>query len=379
MLTVQQQTELRSSLVAKLEMAEEALAYSNSNIEITMQMLIQVPKEIAPLLAKRAENAARISSLVEQIREQVQSDDERQLLDAACPRWICVDNYEGSPRLVIDGQGRAEEGAAAANILLPHLLDNTSWKAFLEFLRAQMEVVELEDEAKQEMANRTRELVRANQELKSIVAERKRVEERLSQLASIIELANDAIFIQTLGGTIVSWNKGAESIYGYSAREIVGRSRYMLVPPDQLDDDPKHSRKTHARRTNSALRGGPYPKGRESGSTFPYPCRPSKMRMGRLWEPLRSPETSATAKKRKSARMRRSACGRRAFYRSHATQNRLPSFVLVASPRMAVDVRRPGSKPSRFDSPLLQLRESLNVRAPAAHQDRLHRGTENCS
>lgn len=237
--TVQQQTELRSSLVAKLEMAEEALVYSNSNIEITMQMLIQAPKDIAPLLAKRAENAARISSLVEQIREQVQSEDERQLLDAACPRWVCVENYEGSPRLVVDGQGRAEEGAAAANMLLPHLLDNTSWKAFLEFLRAQMEAVEVEDETKQEMATRTRELVRANQELKSIVAERKRVEERLSQLASIIELANDAIFIQTLGGTIVSWNKGAENIYGYSAREIVGRSRYMLVPPDQLEDDPK--------------------------------------------------------------------------------------------------------------------------------------------
>jgi PAS domain S-box-containing protein len=236
---VQQQTELRSSLEAKLEMAEEVLAYSNSNIELTMQILIQVPKEMGTLLAKRADNAARISSLVELIREQVQSDDERQLLDAACPRWICVDDYEESVRGLTDDQGQTEEGAAAANKLLPLLLDNTSWKAFLEFLRAQMELVELKDDAKQRMANRTREMVRANQELKSIVAERKRVEERLSQLASIIELANDAIFIQTLGGTIVSWNKGAESIYGYSAREIVGRSRYMLVPPDQLDDAPR--------------------------------------------------------------------------------------------------------------------------------------------
>jgi len=220
-------------------MAEEALAYSNSNIEITMQILIQAPKEIEPLLAKRADNAARISSLVQQIREQVQSDDERQLLDAACPRWIYADNYEEAPRQVIDGQRRTEEGEAVAKRLLPLLLDNASWKAFLEFLRAQMELVELKDEAKQEMTKRTRELVRANQELKSIVAEHKRVEERLSQLASIIELANDAIFIQTLGGTIVSWNKGAESIYGYSAREVIGRSRYMLVPPDQLDDAPK--------------------------------------------------------------------------------------------------------------------------------------------
>jgi PAS domain S-box-containing protein len=121
-------------------------------------------------------------------------------------------------------------------VMLPLLIDNTSWKAFVEFLRTQMELVELTKEAKQEMTNRVRKLVRANQELKSIVAERKRAEERLSQLASIIEFANDAIVIYTLGSTIVSWNKGAENIYGYSASEVLGRSRYMLVPPDQLDE-----------------------------------------------------------------------------------------------------------------------------------------------
>jgi PAS domain S-box-containing protein len=55
-------------------------------------------------------------------------------------------------------------------------------------------------------------------------------------LESIIEFANDAIVIYTLGGTIVSWNMGAETIYGYSASEALGRSRYMLVPPDQLDE-----------------------------------------------------------------------------------------------------------------------------------------------
>ncbi len=78
------------------------------------------------------------------------------------------------------------------------------------------------------MTERTRELVRQNQVLKSIVAERKRLEERLSQLASIIEFANDAIAIYTMGGTIVSWNKGAEVLYGYSANEVLGRSRYIL-------------------------------------------------------------------------------------------------------------------------------------------------------
>jgi PAS domain S-box-containing protein len=236
MATMQQQTDLRCALEAKLEMAEEALAHFNCNIQLTMQILIQGSKEIEPLLAKRAENSARISILVQQIREQVQSEDERQLLDAAGPRWTCAHNYGESLHQMIGGQRPVEAGVAMADVMLPLILDNTSWKAFVEFLRAQMEFVELKDEAKQEMINRARELVRANQHLKSIVAERKRIEERLTQLESIIEFANDAIMIHTLGGTIISWNMGAQSIYGYSASDVLGRSRYMLVPQDQLDE-----------------------------------------------------------------------------------------------------------------------------------------------
>lgn len=106
-------------------------------------------------------------------------------------------------------------------------------------LRAQRKVVELTDEANQAMTERTRELVRQNQVLKSIVAERKRLEERLSQLASIIECANDAIAIYTLGGTIVTWNRGAEVLYGYSASEVLGRSRYILIAPDEPDHFPE--------------------------------------------------------------------------------------------------------------------------------------------
>jgi PAS domain S-box-containing protein len=201
-----------------------------------MQILIQASKEIEPLLTERAANIARISSLVQQIREQVQSEDERQILDAASPHSTCAHNYVESLHQMIDGQRSIESGVAMAELMLPFIFDNTSWKAYVEFLRAQMGLVELKDEAKQELTNRTHELVRANQQLKSIVAERKRVEERLSQLESIIELADDAITIHTLGGTIVSWNAGAESVYGYSASEVLGRSRYILVPQDQMDE-----------------------------------------------------------------------------------------------------------------------------------------------
>jgi PAS domain S-box-containing protein len=236
---VQQQIDLCSSLEAKLEIAEKALSYSNDNIQLTMQIWIEASEEIEQLLVRRADNSAKITTLIEHLREQFQSDDERKLLDAATPRWGLSADYGELLHHIADGQSSVEVGAATANVMLPLLLDNASWKAFVEFLRAQLKIAELTGEGKEALTNRTRQLVRQNQMLKSIVAERQRLEERLSQLSSLIECANDAIVICTLGGTIVSWNMGAEAVYGYPASEVLGRSRYILVSSEQPDQVPQ--------------------------------------------------------------------------------------------------------------------------------------------
>ncbi|MGE5220075.1 MAG: response regulator, partial [Chloroflexota bacterium] len=59
----------------------------------------------------------------------------------------------------------------------------------------------------------------------------KRGEESLSRLAAIVESSDDAIFSNTLDGKIITWNKGAESTYGYSAPEVEGRPMTLLVSP----------------------------------------------------------------------------------------------------------------------------------------------------
>jgi PAS domain S-box-containing protein len=52
-------------------------------------------------------------------------------------------------------------------------------------------------------------------------------------LAAIVESAEDAIFAKTLAGTILTWNAGAQRIYGYRPEDIVGQPVHRLAPPDK--------------------------------------------------------------------------------------------------------------------------------------------------
>ena len=68
------------------------------------------------------------------------------------------------------------------------------------------------------------------------VTERKKAEEEQLRLAAIVEHSDDAIIGKSLDGVILSWNAGAERIYGYSATEVIGQHISMLAPSHQLDD-----------------------------------------------------------------------------------------------------------------------------------------------
>ena len=86
------------------------------------------------------------------------------------------------------------------------------------------------------LTGHTAKLQVINTDLEKEITERKRAQDAVTQLAAIVESSDDAIIGTTLEGAITSWNKGAEIIYGYSAKEVTGRPISILYSPDRLDE-----------------------------------------------------------------------------------------------------------------------------------------------
>lgn len=68
-------------------------------------------------------------------------------------------------------------------------------------------------------------------------ASRQEAFEASAWLAAIVENSDDAILSKTLDGTILSWNAGAEKLFGYTAAEAIGQPITLIIPQDRLHEE----------------------------------------------------------------------------------------------------------------------------------------------
>ncbi len=67
------------------------------------------------------------------------------------------------------------------------------------------------------------------------ISERKKAEAERAHLAQMVQSSDDAIISRSLDHRILSWNTGAEHLFGYAAEEVLGRELSLLVAPERMD------------------------------------------------------------------------------------------------------------------------------------------------
>src|SRR6267143_5585864 len=68
------------------------------------------------------------------------------------------------------------------------------------------------------------------------ITARLQLEDAVTRYAAVIESSEDAIITKTLSGTILSWNPGAERLFGYRSEEVEGHPISILFPTDRRDE-----------------------------------------------------------------------------------------------------------------------------------------------
>jgi len=62
-------------------------------------------------------------------------------------------------------------------------------------------------------------------------------ERKVNELAAVVASSDDAILTKSLDGKIITWNKGAEKIFGYTVEEVAGKHISMLIPKHNIHEE----------------------------------------------------------------------------------------------------------------------------------------------
>jgi PAS domain S-box-containing protein len=147
-------------------------------------------------------------------------------------------NFAGRARLVFSSGLAYVLLAGALALFGIGMVTRSQWRTEGEFVRPLQEILQCAEAAAAGDVSRVPEhwsgdeVGQLSQAVGRLISVLARSENLVYHLAALVESSGDAIISHTLDGKILSWNKGAQRIYGYSAEEVKGRSIGILSPED---------------------------------------------------------------------------------------------------------------------------------------------------
>ncbi len=253
-----------------LHLSRQALAYSNRNSRITMEIfLLKDKRVIDPLLKSRAENTQTVSELLTKIESQCDSAEEQQLLAAVRDaRAVYVTSYLRALHLLINEHQYDAASALMVEETTPALFKyHSAWENFVRFQMDQVDRAAKESRARYATARALVLLLivfavfiatsiavfatrRMAQEMSTrILAERevrelnagleRRVEERTQELRLILESTAGAIYGLDLEGRCTFCNPACLRLLGYAhSDELLGKNMHDLIHHSRPDATP---------------------------------------------------------------------------------------------------------------------------------------------
>jgi PAS domain S-box-containing protein len=228
----------------KLLLSREAVAYSNRNSRITMQIFLLNDKtQIDSLLATRAENTRKISTLVAGLESLCDTKEEKRLLVAIqTTRVPYIESYQRALHLLVDEKKRDAAAAVMVQQTTPALLKyHEAWDEFVGFLGNQLVQTPRLSIAHYAAARRLALLIIVFAVLLpcalALFAIRLMIREMATRLRGEKEALRTAheeaeVFINAVPSILIGvghdahitrWNSAATSAFGLSGTEVLGK------------------------------------------------------------------------------------------------------------------------------------------------------------